>query len=70
MAGFRNWSLWMETKQKRVMEIKPIVVHESKTHMEIINGNALYIMYLNISCSWWWEEKRPASRGSHYPYLA
>lgn len=33
----------METKQKRVMEIKPIVVHESKTHMEITNGNALCI---------------------------
>lgn len=43
MAGFRNRSLWMETKQKRVMEIKPIVVHESKTHMEITNGNALCI---------------------------
>lgn len=33
----------METKQKRVMEIKPIVVHESKAHMEITNGNVLCI---------------------------
>lgn len=61
MAGFRNRSLWMETKQKRVMEIKPIVVHESKTHMEIINGNALCIWTFLVHDD---EKKRDLHRGA------
>lgn len=51
----------METKQKRVMEIKPIVVHESKTHMEIINGNALSIWTFLVHDD---EKKRDPHRGA------
>lgn len=61
MAGFRNRSLWMETKQKRAMEINSIVVHESKTHMEIINGNALCIWTFLVHDD---EKKRDPHRGA------